>query len=256
MVLNIAGLSLLAALPAAARAREQAAPSGVAREIIDGDTLLLEDGREVRLVGIQAPKLPLGRRNFPTWPLAEEARRALVELAQGRRLTLAYGTTPRDRHGRHLAHLAREDDGTWLQGEMLRRGMARVYTFPDNRGRAAEMLALEREARAAQRGIWALPWYRIRDTEEVARDIDTFQVVEGEVRRAALARTVAYLNFGEDFRTDFTVAIDSDARRLFRAAGLDPLKLQGTRIRVRGWLRAYNGPLIEATHPEQLEVLR
>src|SRR5262245_858154 len=54
---------------------EELAPGGEAEvsEIIDGDTLRLDDGREVRLVGTQAPKLPLGRPNFPTWPLAEEA---------------------------------------------------------------------------------------------------------------------------------------------------------------------------------------
>ena len=56
----------------------QVAPVGaqeIARavEIVDGDTLILADGREVRLVGIQAPKLPLGRKNFRTWPLADEA---------------------------------------------------------------------------------------------------------------------------------------------------------------------------------------
>ena len=37
--------------------------------VVDGDTVVLDDGRQVRLVGIQAPKLPLGRRNFRKWPL-------------------------------------------------------------------------------------------------------------------------------------------------------------------------------------------
>ena len=45
--------------------------SGRVASIVDGDTLILDDGREIRLVGIQAPKLPLGRRNFKTWPLAQ-----------------------------------------------------------------------------------------------------------------------------------------------------------------------------------------
>src|SRR3546814_5034081 len=42
--------------------------------VIDGDTLTLADGREIRLVGIQAPKLALGRTGFQPWPLAEEAK--------------------------------------------------------------------------------------------------------------------------------------------------------------------------------------
>src|SRR5690606_29020787 len=69
-------------------------------EVVDGDTLVLDDGREVRLVGIQAPKLPLGRTGFETWPLAEEARRALAELALGRTVRLGYGGRQVDRHGR------------------------------------------------------------------------------------------------------------------------------------------------------------
>ena len=38
-------------------------------EIVDGDTLVLAGGRQVRLVGIQAPKLPLGRPGLEAGPL-------------------------------------------------------------------------------------------------------------------------------------------------------------------------------------------
>ena len=31
--------------------------------------------------------------------------------------------------------------------------------------------------------------------------------------------------------------------------------MEGKRIRVRGWLRSYNGPVIDVTHPEQIELL-
>ena len=60
-------------------------------EIVDGDTLVLENGAKVRLVGIQSPKLPLGRAGFEAWPLAEEAKQALEGLALGQTLTLYYG---------------------------------------------------------------------------------------------------------------------------------------------------------------------
>ncbi len=59
-------------------------------EIVDGDTLVLADRRQVRLVGIQAPKLPLGRAGFKAWPLAREAKAALAALALDRDLGLAY----------------------------------------------------------------------------------------------------------------------------------------------------------------------
>ena len=236
-------------------------PAAAVEEIVDGDTLILKGpvlgARQVRLVGIQAPKLPLGRSYFPTWPLAEESKKALAALALGRTLTLSFGGAEMDRHGRLLAHLHVVDghrpDGLWLQGEMLRLGMARVYSFPDNRALAAEMLKIEQDARAARRGIWGHPFYAVRAPEETAKAIGTFQVVEGTVKKAAKAKGRIYLNFGDDWRRDFTVAIDAAAERLFRKAGADPLAFEGRPIRVRGWLKEQNGPLIVASHPEQIE---
>ena len=227
-------------------------------EVIDGDTVKLDSGREVRLVGIQAPKLPLGRRGFAEWPLAGEARAKLETLTAGKPITLHYGGAREDRHGRLLAHLTASDgssrEAAWAQGEMLKAGLARVYSFPDNRALVAEMLALEREARAARRGIWRDPYYRIRKPEETRRDIETFQLVEGRVLQAAAVKDRVYLNFGPDFRTDFTIAIARRDLKLFGRA-FDGKALEGQSVRVRGWLKSVNGPMIEATHPEQIEVL-
>jgi endonuclease YncB( thermonuclease family) len=240
--------------PAPASAVEQK----LVREVIDGDTLVLEpavDGlAQVRLVGIQAPKLPLGRSGLVAWPMAEEARQALADLALGRDVRLEVTGRSIDRHRRRLAHVVR-DDGLWLQAEMLRRGLARVYTFDDNRARAAEMLAIERAARAARRGLWAHPFYGVRSPEVVTRDIDTFQIVEGRVVEARRVRDRVYVNFGADWRSDFTVSIAGDDLDTFGRDGVDPLAWGGRRLRVRGWVRSFNGPLIEATHPEQIEVL-
>lgn len=223
---------------------------GIVREAVDGDTVLLADGREVRLVGLQAPKLALGRRNFKDWPLAEESKRAVTALTVGQGVTLRHGGANRDRHGRVLAHLYRAD-GLWVQGEMLRRGQARVYTFPDNRALAAEMYALESEARAARRGIWAHPFYAVRAPEGLKGDLDTFQIVAGTVLDAVKVKGTVFLNFGPDWRTDFTVRLDGAALKSFRAAGIDPLAFKGERVEVRGWLRFKDGPMIDASHPEQ-----
>ena len=117
------------------------------------------------------------------------------------------------------------------------------------------MLALERAARAAGRGIWGLRYYRILGPGETSRQIGRFQLVEGRVLRAAVVRGRGYLNFGADWRKDFTIAIARKHRRRFRRAGIDIAALAGRRLRVRGWLTWENGPMIEATHPEQLEVI-
>lgn len=252
--LVIALLALAAAPAWAAPARLTDGGSAVVASVVDGDTIVLKDGSQVRLVGIQAPKLPLGRPNFPTWPLAEDAKAALERLVDGKAVDMRYGGARRDRHGRHLAQLY-TPDGTWVQGALLAGGFARVYSFPDNRAVVGEMLALEGQARAHRRGIWADPFYRVLTPDEAGRHLDTFQLVEGKVQNVAVVRGRAYLNFGADWRTDFTVAIEPADLRAFRDAGLDPRVLEGRRVRVRGWLKSMNGPMIQATHPEQIEIL-
>lgn len=226
--------------------------------VLDGDTLELEDGRRVRLAGIEAAKPP--RHANPAdgrvWPLAEAATRALSELALGRRVVL-HGPAPVDRHGRLLAHLVRED-GLWLQSALLVRGLARVHTRPDARAYAAELLAGEEEARTAGRGLWRSRVYAVRDAgdpDELARDRDGFQLVEGVVLAISKSGGEAWLDFGTDWRSDVTVHIGRAAMREVTRAGIDPLSFEGRRVRVRGWITLRNGPMIEITHPEQIERL-
>jgi len=226
---------------------------GVVAAIVDGDTLVLESGTEVRLVGIQAPKISLGRAGFVAWPLGEEARDALKDLVLGRSVALHYGGRQMDRHGRALAHIVR-DDGLWVQAAMLEAGFARVYSFPDNRALVATMLEHEAAARGAGRGIWANDFYRPQSPESVAGLLNTFQLVEGRVLSAAIVRGRAYLNFGADWRNDFTATVSPRNRRVFDDEEYDLKGLEGRTVRLRGWIKSFNGPMIEVTHPEQIEV--
>jgi micrococcal nuclease len=208
-------------------------------EILDATTLLLADGRKVRLAGIEAAPSPA-------------APKAVRELVLGRAVLLEQLGT--DRHRRVRAHLRRED-GLWLQGALLERGLARVSTAPDDRAYAAEMLAIEAAARGAGRGFWAHPAWTVRSPELARRFVDSYQLVEGRVLAAARVRNQVFLNFGPDRKTDFTARIPGPALKRWRAAGLDPLALAGARVRLRGWLRLWDGPLVELSHPEQVERL-
>ena len=251
-------LAVVCVLPAAVYAQtERLSAGGHAQvsEIVDGDTVRLEDGRQVRLVGIQAPKLPLGRAGFKKWPMADESKALLGDLTLGRKVSLFYGGRRIDRYDRALAHLfAGAGDQVWIQRALLRQGMARVYSFPDNRALVPEMLAAEQEARKRKRGIWALRWYRVRTVAEAAKLIGTFQLVAGRVVATAKVRGRLYINFGQDWRTDFTISVSRRNYKRFSQSGFEHEKLVGGMVEVRGWLSSYNGPLIEATHPEQIQV--
>jgi micrococcal nuclease len=251
-LLLLAALVVAKALPAWPD-EPAAGGQAVVSAVIDGDTVTLADGRQLRLAGIAAPKRPLDRPDDTPWPLADAARSALATLVLGKTVQLADGAAS-DRYGRVVAQL-RTEAGTWVEGELLRFGLARVCSTADDRARVGEMLALEGEARAAGRGLWADPYYRIRSADGAGDAIGSFQLVEGTASRVTTIRGETYVEFGADWRSDFTVAIGAPARRLFAAAGLAPDSLKGRRIRVRGWLRSRYGPLIEATHPEQIELL-
>ena len=226
--------------------------------MISGDTFRLASGDVVRLTGIQAPQMarkPGGSSaGTAAWPLAAEARATLEKLVLGKSVRLSHGGRRVDRYGRILAHL-HTDTGLWIQGELLARGLARVNSYADNRAMLAEMLLFERQARAAGRGIWALPRYAVRDVKETPKFLNSFQIVEGRVLNTAKVRGRIYLNFGADWRRDFTVTLPAPAVRLHVKAGRNPLAYGGRRIRVRGWLKPRNGPMITVTHPEQIEVL-
>lgn len=227
--------------------------TGVVRDIVDGDTLVLEGGTSVRLTGIQAPKLPLGRAGFRAWPLANEARDLLARLSLDRTVRLEYSGRRIDRWQRLLAHVKTGE--IWLQHEMLRRGLARVYTFRDNIAYADALYAAEHDARQNRRGIWRHPFYRILIPEEAAGKTGSFQLVEGTPVETAIVRGRAYLNFGPDWQTDFTVTISQQDMKLFRRANVSVKNLAGRRLRVRGWIIRQNGAMIRITHPQQMEIL-
>jgi endonuclease YncB( thermonuclease family) len=239
------GAALMIAAATTGAAAEEPPAGAFVRQVIDGEVLATDAG-EVRLAGILTPTQP------PV--LANQVLAALRSISIGRTVTLAYATPVQDRHGRYVAQVETRA-GVWLQGALIDRGLARVATAPDRRARAAEMLARERAAREAGRGLWSYPNYRILSDADAAAHIGAFHLVEGRVLAVQRVKNVTYLNFGPDYRTDFTVQVLRESLAQFRAADVVLPNLENQRVRVRGWLRQFNGPLIDANHPEQIEVL-
>lgn len=103
---------------------------GVVREVVSGDTVMLESRTRVRLLGITAPPAettlrPLTPRGRATRASGAAAREALQQLVGGRRVRLDFDYTRRDRFGRLLAYV-HLSDGTFVNAELLRRGFVRV----------------------------------------------------------------------------------------------------------------------------------
>jgi micrococcal nuclease len=220
------------------------------QEVVDGGEMVLADGRHVRLVGIEAPHAAAHQR---PWPHAAEAKAALERMVLGRAVELRFAGNRRDRYGRILAQVFA--GRRWVQGELLRRGLARVASTADDRLGVDEMLAREARARQARRGIWRDRFFAVRTADEAGRYAGSFQIVEGTAVDSAMVEGQLFVNFGSNWRTAFSLRLAPEALRLFRAAGVDPASLKGARLRVRGWIRGGERPIIDVTHPEQIERL-
>jgi micrococcal nuclease len=215
-------------------------PAASAAEALSGDEIRLDDGRTVRLLGIKAS--------------SGEARAFLQSLIGHKSLLLESAGS--DRYGRVAADAYAQPEKTWLQGELLRAGLAFVYPPTGTEPHLADLLKLEREARHAKRGQWgeaALADLPASNPGKIR--YGRFAFVQGKVVKAERIKNMVYLNFGEDWRTDFTIAIAAHDLRLFRKAGIDPVAYGGKTIRARGWVKRNFGPMITVTHPAQIETL-
>jgi len=261
-LVHLATLAALSTVSTAALACEQLRmePGGTVTTVTDGDTVILDDGRVVRMIGTQAPKLPLDRPDFEAWPLAPEAKAALETIALNKPVRLGFGGESVDRYGRVLAHVFVDtsEGEIWAQQAMVAQGLARVYSFPDNRACLDLLFAAEGRARLAGLGIWADPYYSTRAADapgDLLARAGQYELVEGRVLLAEQSGGRVYLNFGRFWKEDFTAVIEAPALRLFAQAGIDPLVLENALVRIRGWVDDRDGPRIEVTHPEQIEVL-
>lgn len=234
-------------------------PKGIVTSVTDGDTVILDNGLVIRLIGTQAPKLPLGREGYPTWPKAEEAKTHLSQMVLGKPVIIRHGGETRDRYDRVLGQMFVTGPAeTWVQGAMVADGFARVYSFRDNRACIGELMAAETKARTNKLGIWTDPYYTVRRAdrpETIVERAGQYELVEGRVLLAEKSGGRVFLNFGRYWKEDFTAVIDAGAIGLFADSGLDPLMLDGALVRIRGWVDDRDGPRIEVTHPEQIEVL-
>lgn len=244
LVISAAILPLIACSAAAQETcKLTATGTATVAGVRDGRTLLLADGRELRLAAIE---------------VSGASRDALQRLAGGRGVRLEQLTTDRDRYGRMVAFVYTEDTQQSVQEAMLAQGQARVSARIGNKACADMLLKAERAARTAHRGIWADPNFAPLRSENVTRigaARGQFALIEGKVLSVRESGATIYLNFGRRWAQDFTVTILKRHRREFSAAGIDPKFLEGRPIRVRGWIEQRNGPVIEADAPEQIELI-
>lgn len=197
--------------------------------VIDADTLVLQGGERVRLLGIDAPEL--GYRGQADEPFAREGTQWLRALLASvdNRVLVQTDEQVRDRHQRLLAWLYLPDQRS-IQQLLLEQGFAMQVFVAPNFALSDCLRSAEQRARTEGKGIWSLPEYaQGMASDAIAADARGAMIVRGRVERVGQSRDNLWLNLSG------RVAVQIRRADLHRF-DLDPARLQGEEIRVRGWL--------------------
>lgn len=106
--------------------------------VMDGNLLMLENGRKIFLIGLDESR---------------QARSFITGLVEGKRVRLDYERIRSDGNDRLYAYVYLSD-GTFVNGEVIRKGYARVDTRVPF-ARSKELMNYQIEARAEKRGLWS-----------------------------------------------------------------------------------------------------
>ncbi len=228
--------------------KPDAMESATVRSVTDGRTVVLGDGRELRLPGIEVPAGD---------DTTAAAREMLEKRLAGQEVRLLRMGPDTDRYGRLVAGIAVAGDEKPVQLALLSEGLALTASTAATTGCGAAFLSAEKAARAAGFGLWKAAYYaktRAEDPSGILAFRGHFAVVEGKVLSVRESGGTIYVNFGRRWSEDFTVTTLKRNERTFEAAGLPLKKLAGRRVRVRGTVEERGGPWIEAIHPGQIEI--
>lgn len=199
------------------------------RSIHDGDTVRLDDGRKIRLIGINSPEVARGDR--PAQAFANKARDQLKRLIASHKneVKLVYGKQRHDRYKRTLAHLFSPDSEN-LQATLLQSGLATAYTYPPNLAYTDCYLQAEQAARCKSRGIWSDSDYAVKSSTALDPDTDGFSIVSGRVERVSESRK------GFRLFLEGGLMLDVPAADLPGFNKGELKSLANKKITVRGWL--------------------
>jgi len=219
--------------------------------VYDGDTLQLEDGRKVRLIGIDTPEVFSKKRHIPSEIKAsgQRARTALQQqLSKAKmRVGLDYGQQRFDRYGRTLAHVFTAE-GVNVQAHLIKQGHAIAFTTPPNDRLSNCYQQQENLARQAKRGIWQLAQYQLLEISQLKKAKQGFQRLQGKVTQLKKNSKHITLVIGGILN----VRIYKKDWPNFSLHHLNTL--QGKRVRVRGWLHKKKQRYqLNIRHPDALK---
>ena len=133
-------------------------------KVVASDLIVLEDGRRVRLIGVESAGLPprkyvkyddkgrvIEEPEEPTISLEEQALTYAQELLENKKVRLEYDVDARD-HG-YLCAYVYLSDGRMANVELLRMGFVKLRIIPPNVKYEDKLRAAYQEAKKEKRGL-------------------------------------------------------------------------------------------------------
>ncbi len=145
-------------------------------------------------------------------------------------------------------------DNLWLQAELIQQGHVFLYAESPQHTPVQTLRDLENKARAQKLGLWAGNYYQTTTTKDAPSALN-FIIAQGVVQKTARVGRTVYLNFGDDYRSDFTASIPVSQLKYYAENKIDPLALSGKMIEVRGYSAWRGGPYIALTYPANLVLI-
>ncbi|SDU39849.1 hypothetical protein [Stappia sp. ES.058] len=161
-----------------------------------------------------------------------------------------------DRWQRQRGHLVNPATGSWVARDLVGKGVAIAAPALAPADCFPPLMRAERIARVRELGLWASEKvYSAHRPDALLPRVGRYTLVAGRVLSVGETRSTLYLNFGYRWSRDFTATIAKEELDAFTAAGVDVRSLEGAAIRIRGVLLQSGGPLVEISHPAQIERL-
>lgn len=195
--------------------------------VVDGDTLVLTDGRKVRVLGINSPEMASGGKSAE--PLAVEARRAAQKfLSKSKSLGLVFDQDPKDRYGRLLAHVY-DEQGRSLAAQLLREGLAFHIVVPPNQTQHSCLHQQEEVARKKALGVWGHAYWQPKSASQLTSDDQGFMRIRGRVTSVSGKKEIWI-----ELDGPLVLHVSARDKQLFGSVNWKEWK--GKSIEVRGWV--------------------
>ena len=139
-------------------------------KVIDGDTIVLENGETVRYIGIDTPEVSQGKECF-----SKESTEKNIKLVLGYEIRLEKDISEKDRYGRLLRYAY--VGGTFINETLVRDGFATAYTYPPDVKNSELFKEAENDARENNRGLWS---QCAGDVSGVSKENTDEQIIVGD----------------------------------------------------------------------------